>query len=258
MRLTVFCIIIVMLLPSLGGKAQERSVATQVGIGAANTLDTYLSPEKYRGTEWRMQSEVRRDGTSHPSLSFALTHEAAFAYTHNRALSGHQYAGHYDFSYAAMRRWDLLDNALHLYAGAMTDAMIGFAYNTHNGNNNPAQGYGSLTVGAHLAAKYSFTLFNKSITVGYEARYPMFGLMFSPNYGQSYYEIFSRGNYDRNITAIMPDVFQLRQQLTVDVPVGKSTSVRLGYLNDIRQAKPNNLKQHHYYNGLIMGMVISK
>ena len=242
----------------MGMFAQKTTVATQLGVGGANTLDTYLSPEKYRGTEWRVQSEVRRDGAKHDKLTYALTHEAAFAYTHNRALNGHQYSGHYDFSYAIMRHWVLLDDKLSIYAGGMVDALVGFTYNSHNGNNNPAQGYGTLAVGAHLAANYTFSLFNRNITVGYEARYPMLGMMFSPNYGQSYYEMFTRGDYDHNIVCTSMGTFQLRQQITVDVPVRNNMSLRLGYLNDVRQATPNNLKQHHYYNGVVLGVTIMK
>ena len=86
--------------------AQETEVATMLGVGGANMLDTYLSQEKYRGVEWRLMSEVRRDRLYMDSLSmgstggltYGLSHELAFAYTHNRVRNGHEYAGHYVFA----------------------------------------------------------------------------------------------------------------------------------------------------------------
>ena len=140
----------------------------------------------------------------------------------------------------------------------MAEGLLGGTYNNRNSNNNPAQGYLSAAIGAHLAARYDLTVFGKRVTLGYEARYPLVGMMFSPNYGQSYYEIFNLGNYDHNIVVTSPATFQLRQQLTADVMLKGNTSLRLGYLCDIRQATPNNLKQHHYYNAVTIGIVIRK
>ncbi|MCR5069491.1 MAG: DUF3316 domain-containing protein, partial [Prevotella sp.] len=114
------------------GSAQDNryvSVATQVSVGGANVLDTYLSPEKYRGSEYRFVSEVDRDSRKHDGITYNLTHEGAFAYLHNRAVTAHEYVGHYDFSYAVMRRWRLADDRLQLAAGAMADAFVGFNYN---------------------------------------------------------------------------------------------------------------------------------
>ena len=240
--------------------AQETNVATQLAAGSSNVLDTYLSPEKYRGMEWRFISEVDRNSRKHQwqdrGLSYNLTHEGAFAYLHNRVGNGHEYVGHYAFSYAVMHGWQL-SPGIRLSAGAVADADLGFSYNSRNGN-NPAQGYGSLALGARFSCSYSFTLFHKCITVNYEGRVPLFGIMFSPNYGQSYYEMFNRGNYDNNIVAYSVSPLQLRQQLSLDIPIAKRTALRIGYLGDIRQAEPNNLKQHHYYNAATFGVVIRK
>lgn len=239
----------------------HTDVATQLSVGGANILDTYLSPEKYRGVEWRFISEVNRDSRKHQwsdgMLTYNLTHEGAFAYVHNRAGNAHEYVGHYDFSYAVSRRWNVLNDNLHFDVGAMVDALVGFNYNNRNGN-NPAQGYGSLALGMRCSASYTFRLFGKCVTASYEGRISFVGMMFSPNYGQSYYEIFNRGNYDHNVMAYSFCPLQLRQQLAIDISVAGRTSLRIGYLNDIRQAKPNNLKQHHYYNAATIGVVIRK
>jgi hypothetical protein len=233
-----------------------------LGVGGANMLDTYLSQEKYRGMEWRMMSEVRRDRLYMDSLSmgstggltYGLSHELAFAYTHNRARNGHEYSGHYVFAYSVTRRWDMLHDALHIYVGGMAEGLLGGTYNNRNSNNNPAQGYLSAAIGAHLAARYDLTVFGKRVTLGYEARYPLVGMMFSPNYGQSYYEIFSRGNYDHNIVFTTPlNAPSLKQMLTVDIPISR-TILRVGYLGDFRQAEVNSLKYHTYSHLLVIGL----
>lgn len=260
----------------------RTEVASQLAVGHANRLDTYLSPEKYRGTEVRFVSEVMRDSRKHskkgsesaPSLlgkaggevlrplTYTLTHEGELDILHNRADNAKEISGAYDLSYAAMRRFAVTvsegGSPLLLYAGLMADFNLGFTYNTRNTANNPAQGYLSLGVGANVMAQYPFVLWNKHFRVNYEARMPFVGVMFSPNYGQSYYELFNEGNYDHNIVFTSIATFQLRQQLALDYSLNARTALRLGYLCDIRQATPNNLKQHHYFNAVTFGVVIKK
>lgn len=235
----------------------ECEVASQVAVGGMNHLDTYLSPEKYKGVEPRFVSDVTRMSKKHP-LVYRLSHEAAIAYVSNRSKTAHEFSGHYDFAYGVLRRWNIADDKITLMAGGMVDAFVGFAYNTRNGANNPAQAYISANIGAQVTAQYRFALWGKQMRLTYEARVPVVGMMFSPNYGQSYYEIFNKGNYDYNIVVTSVGTFQIRQQLSLDIPVGTHTALRVGYLNDIRQAEPNNLKQHQWYNAAIIGIVLRK
>jgi hypothetical protein len=82
--------------------------------------------------------------------------------------------------------------------------------------------------------------------------------MFSPNYGQSYYEIFNEGVYDHNVVVTSVATFQLRQQLSLDIKVSPKAAIRIGYLCDIRQATPNNLKQHQWYNAALIGVTLRR
>lgn len=229
--------------------------AQMIGIGSVQILDTYLSPEEYSGTEVRYLShtERRRDDSRWSRL---LLHQGSFSYSKNRADNGNYVAGAYSFSYGIHFNWQFLGGRMNVRAGGQADLDAGFLYNTRNGN-NPAQARFSLDVSPSAAVSYRFRLGRVPFKAQYEAAVPLVGVMFSPNYGQSYYEIFTRGNYDHNVVpttiGCMPS---LRQMLTVDFTLCRTT-FRIGWLGDYRQAKVNSLKYHEYSNLLMIGIVRS-
>lgn len=242
-------------------KAQEANdiehieKSTTFAIGQTNRLDTYLSPEKYKGTDFHFISDIYRVRPDRLNLNF--THEGAIDYTHNRADNANSLAGHYNFAFSMLKAIKhRSDYGIH--AGFMSDLYTGFAYNMRNTANNPAQGYASLSIGGAIKAYYNISIGNKYLKVNYEARLPLVGLMFSPAYGQSYYELFNNGNYDNNIVMTSISVPQYRHQLSVDYPINEHTCIRTGYLGDYRQSKPNHLKQHTYTNAFLIGFVVRK
>lgn len=236
--------------------AAPQRVTTNVrmiGLGHNSVLDTYISPEEYGGTELRYISHTlrERDGRRWAAM---LVHQGYAAITDNRANEGGEMAGMYSFSYGRHRKWDLCQGRLTLRAGGMATATAGFLYNTRNGN-NPAQMRLAVDISPWGMASYRLKAWGVPLTVNYEVSAPLFGVMFSPNYGQSYYEIFERGNYDSNIVPTTPfSAPSLRQMLAVDFPLLGAT-VRLGYLGDYRQAEVNNLKYHEYTHTVVIGIM---
>ena len=80
---------------------------------------------------------------------------------------------------------------------------------------------------------YRFHIGNYPLIARYQANVPLMGLMFSPEYGQSYYEIFNLKHGGKNILfTSLHNQPALRQLLTLDFPIG-NMNVRAGYICDI-------------------------
>lgn len=247
------------------GKAMAQSY--QLGIGVTNVLDTYLTQEKFQGkgftfltiNEYIKHPSVSRDQQAavpdgSPSGSYRWStiwqNQINFSMVEDRAKKGTELEGCYNLYLGRYYAWHLLDGNLKLQAGGMADLGMGFIYNTRN-MNNPAQARAALQLRPSGIATYYF----KKFSFRYELDLPLVGVAFSPNYGQSYYEIFSLGNYDHNV---VPTTFvsapSFRQQFTASWRFCRSAAVTVGYLGDYQQLQVNNLKQHVYTHRFMFGV----
>lgn len=227
--------------------------AKMIGWGYVDVLDTYLSPERYKGWQVNYLSHTTNEREDR-CISTLSVHQGSFAHANNRAGTANEMQAMYHFAYAWHYNWYLLNQRLNVKAGGMLNTHLGMLYNTRN-SNNPMQAKVGLNVAPSVMASYRFCIKNKPLTVRYEADAPLLGMMFSPNYGQSYYEIFSEGNYDHNVVVTHPiNALSLRQMLTLDFSVYKTT-FRIGYLGDYQQAHVNHLRYHTYSHVLVLGIV---
>lgn len=251
MRCILFFILYFIFSPIRAQKVITRS--TMVGIGQTNILDTYLSAEHFSGSGLSFVNTVERQ---RPDRHWAtlMEHEANLSTAKDQTRSQQELEGAYNFYWGKLYNWRLMDGRLRLQAGGLVNASLGFIYNTGN-SNNPAQARAHLNMMPAGVASYRFTLFKCPMTARYELAVPLCGIRFSPNYGQSYYELFSRGNYDHNI---VPTTFvaapEWRHLLTVDAQLWRQTTLRIGYLGNMQQSEVNNLKQHVYTHRFLIGI----
>lgn len=234
----------------VSGQARTITSAKMVGVGWQSLQDTYLSPLHYNGMDLSYISHTVRECEG-KAWSRIIINEGNISRVTDKADKGAMISGSYHFEYGAVRSWQFFDDRLTLSAGGEGDVTLGVIYNTRGGN-NLAQARASLNIGPKGRASYALT---KDITLNGELSAPLAGICFSPNYGQSYYEIFTLGNYDHNA---VPTTFlstpSLRMMVTADITFLK-TRWRLGWSGNYHQQKVNNLKQHVYSNDFIIGIV---
>ena len=252
-----FCLAFLLLLCTLSIHAQKDSIITRstlYGIGHTNILDTYLSPMEYTGPEFRILREnMRKTKWLEGNVSRQSLFQANVAMTENRAKSGSELyflanwnlAYHYHFP---------INEKLTLLAGPNLELNGGLIYNLRN-SNNPVNAKVDFQLGASGMAIYQFRIKEHPFVLRYQLNLPLIGLMFSPEYGQPYYEMSLSNDWSKNICFTSPyNHPSLRQFFTLDFPI-KKANVRLGYVCDIQQAKVNHLKSHAWSHAFMIGFV---
>lgn len=248
-----------LLAPYLVAQETPRVVttATTIGIGSSEAYDTYLSDMLYTGRNIQFNNERM---TLAPYGNDKLVTQGVFNIeldlTYNPTLTGTTLAGYVDYTYSWLYTLRPIDN-LKIIAGGGIEAMTGFIYNTRNGN-NPATAKASVYLTPSAAAIYTLRIKNYPITMRYQCWLPAVGLFFSPEYQQSYYEIFDLGNVDGIVHfGAWHNQFSLQQLATVDLPLWGNI-VRLGYRNSMRSTSINSIDSHMYSNSFLIGMVFNK
>lgn len=230
--------------------------ATMYGAGYTNVFDTYLSPQEYKGAELRIVREsTRMTHMMEGNVMRQTLFQAYAGYTHNRVDNNNSFSSLANWNYA-LHYLFRLSPQLTLTAGTAAELNGGFVYNLRNGN-NPAQARAYISLDATGMAIYKIHIRHQPVTLRYQITLPLAGVQFMPEYGQSYYEIFSLGHADGVVHfTSLHNQLSLRQLFSVDLPVGKS-ALRLAYLADLQQGKLNHIKWHTYSHCFLVGVIKS-
>ncbi len=242
---------------SLSQAQHARETTLLFGVGRASIYDTYLSPVAYRGPQMHMEANTWRTLQRNPAITFQTTTRIHLAYTHNRVQTANEPDARLSTDLGWSRQWRNALPHIDLCLGGLWGLDLGGTYNTQNGN-NPAQGRAATRLSVTAGAKYRIPLRRRTLTLQYSAYMPLLGMMFSPQYGQSYYNLFYQGDWDKNIVCTHPgNALSLCQRLTVSVPCKRRT-LTVGYQSTLQQAKPHHLRQHHYTRSFVIGWTIFK
>ncbi|MDR1336704.1 MAG: DUF3316 domain-containing protein [Tannerella sp.] len=229
---------------------------TTIGIGRYNLASSYVSPpgEKnisYTGLGLRVLNE--RMKLVSPQFSLQQIFHVDLSMTQNPGATISAISGIIDYTYGYHYRFYPADN-LKLLVGPSLRGMSGFIYNTQSANNSTALNL-DIDLNLSVAALYTLSLRGSPLTLRYQAELSSAGVLFAPDYGQSYYEIFGLGNMAGVVQfSSFHNKLAMRNYLTADIPLRKFT-VRTGYMNNLYSTNINSVRTHHFSHSFMIGLV---
>ena len=102
-------------------------------------------------------------------------------------------------------------------------------------------------------ASYGVKLLGVPITLRYQATLPVAGAFFSPEYEESYYEIYVGNHSGLAHFGWWGNRFDMTNLLTADLHLG-STVLRLGYRNRIETSWINHLNTQIFTHAAVIGV----
>ena len=225
--------------------------STMFGVGKTNVYDTYLSPLNYSGNSYGFMSEsMKMTGLLNENIAAQQLFYLDFSSTKSSSGNSTEYTGFLEYSYGLFYKLSPLPN-LKVFAGSQINGLAGFIYNLRN-SNNPATAKAHLNLTLSAAASYGFNIKSQPFRVRYQISSPFAGIMFSPHYGQSYYEI-SQG-YDDHLIYFSSYHNQLifRNNLSLEIPFNFMT-LRLMYANSIYETRINEIDTRIHNNSFMIG-----
>lgn len=227
--------------------------AYTVHAGSAHVAETYLSPLRYSGQAFGFDYERMQAMKFCPErwvMDLRLSLDGA--HTLNPARNSAIWGLDLEAGWGMMRRWTTA-GGWSFYAGGTTDIDAGLSYSERN-SNNPVAARASWTVGAMGAAAWNGTVGGLPVCLRWQARLPLAGIFFSPQYGELYYEIYL-GNHRGLVRGAWPgNFFRLDNLLSADLRFG-ATVVRVGYGLDVNSTKASDIVTRRISHTAVVGFV---
>ncbi len=252
---------ILFMMTSWQGMSQDTPNATTssawtLGYGQIHLLDEYLSPLVYTGSIFRADYQSMHYmslQTTHVSLDWTLT--ASIGMEHNPAATNSIFycalqpgvGVHYHFRPVPH---------LKLLVGGVWDVFFANKYSFSNGN-NPYSADLSTRLNASVIAQYNWHIGKLPVVLSYALTMPMVGVMFVPQYGESYYEMFTLGHMQHTIHfTTLTNYLAMDNAFTADF-VLKRWTIRAAFYHDYDKHNANSLHFETMQSVFSLGAVVN-
>ena len=222
-------------------------------VGAANARSTYLSPLRYSGTLWGASGEWMKAFQKNPEhliMTFAggMNYRNMLNPPHTARMLGFDARFNWGLAY----RWRMPNN-LQLAAGGLLDINGGALYLTRNGN-NPVTVLASAGIDLDLSLSYHFKIGKLPILIPDRLQLPVLGAFFSPQYGETFYEIYIGNHKGLAHCGWWGNNFGVNNVLSIKLDFGR-TAMELGYRYDYRSFYANHLVTRTAVNSFVIGVI---
>lgn len=220
--------------------------------GKSQIIDTYLSPLKYTGDKFSLSAEwmkALKQNPQHLSMIFdvVIYGDICKSPAHNSSLYniGTDLGWHIFYKYQPIK-------GLTIGGGVGAKINAGALYLPRN-SNNPVSAYASIDATLNAIASYSLKIWKLPIRITNRTTLPSLGVFFSPNYGQTYYEIYLGNHSGLAHFGWWGNHFSLNNHLSASFAIG-NMSLQIGYRFNIKSSNVNNINTRHTSHAITFGI----
>jgi len=225
--------------------------AVMLGYGTSSVYDSYLSPLNYTGNNVGFYFEqMKNTDLMAGNISEQHLVNANYSWSENNTGTASYYTGILEYNYGLHYRFKPAEK-LQIFTGMQAGGLVGFVYNTRNGN-NPATGKAHLNLSLSAIANYKLQIRSQPIHLRYQLSIPFIGAMYSPQFGQSYYEIGLGVTDNLAHFASFHNYISTRNTLLVEVPFDRFT-LRFSYIFSFYETRINDLDTRLITNTFYIG-----
>ena len=221
--------------------------------GASSAQSTYLSPVKYTGSGFTLSGEWSKAFNKCPDhIVMRFAGSGTFRDMLNPASTARM------LGIEAMFNWGMawrqrLPHDLQISAGADIEISGGALYLPRNGN-NPVTAMAFAGLDLNFSIGWHSRIGRLPFVVSDRIAIPSLGTFFSPQYGESYYEIYLGNHKGLAHCGWWGNHFGIDNLLSVKLDFGR-TAMEIGYRYRLHTEYANGLNTHVITNAFVIGII---
>ena len=225
----------------------------RVGIGGADARSSYLSPLIYKGRAYSLSGEWSKASQWNPENLIMVFNgggnmRSMLNPAHTASMIGLDVS--FDWGVQWRRR---LPYSLQVTAGGAVDVNGGVLYLPRNGN-NPANALFRAGIDAKGSLSWKTSVGKVPVVVRDQVAIPTLGAFFSPQYGETYYEIYLGNHSGLAHFGWWGNNFGINNHLSVMLDFGR-TAMERGYRYEYQSYWANRINTHVSRHSFTIGVI---